>query len=209
MRQSELQALGLVCVSQDVLTTFVEHVPAQRSSARRPAGTIITKEISVTKNTYRSMILANLLPALHARWPRNDTTIVVQQDNAPAHIAADDAAFTEAVAAAGRNIRLRNQPSNSPDLNCNDLGLFSAIQARQRKKNSRTIDELIAAVTEAYWELPARMQGSMDDCIAQGGDNNYKPRHMKKEKLRREGRLPISIRCCTRAEAILTQPAVL
>ncbi|KAG3118406.1 hypothetical protein PI124_g3240 [Phytophthora idaei] len=85
---------------------FVEHVPAQRSSARRPAGTIITKEISATKNTYRSMLIANLLPALHARWPRNDTTIVVQQDNAPAHIASDDAVFTKAVAAAGRNIRL-------------------------------------------------------------------------------------------------------
>ncbi|KAG3069787.1 hypothetical protein PI125_g23130 [Phytophthora idaei] len=64
----------------------------------------------------------------------NDTTIVVQQENAPAHIAADDAAFTEAVADAGRNIRLRNQPPNNPNLNCNDLGLFSAIQARQRKK---------------------------------------------------------------------------
>ncbi|KAG2778065.1 hypothetical protein Pcac1_g11533 [Phytophthora cactorum] len=109
---------------------LVEHVPAQRSSARRPAGIIITKEISVTKNTYRSMLIANLLPALHARWPRNDTTIVVQQDNVPAHIAADDAAFTEAVAAGSLNIRLRNQPTNSPDLNCNDLGLFSAIQAR-------------------------------------------------------------------------------
>ncbi|KAG3182273.1 hypothetical protein PC128_g14738 [Phytophthora cactorum] len=163
------------------------------------------------------MLIANLLPALHARWPRNDTTIVVQQDNAPAHIASDDAVFTEAVAAAGRNIRLCNQPLNSPDLNCTDLGLFSAIQARQRKKNARTIDEFIAAVTEVYWELPARtinstflsLQGSMDDCIAQGGDNNYKPRHMKKDKLRREGRLPVSIRCCTRAEAILTQPTVL
>ncbi|KAG3146260.1 hypothetical protein PC128_g8875 [Phytophthora cactorum] len=76
------------------------------------------------------------------------------------------------------------------------------------QENARTIDELIAAVTEAYWELPARtinstflsVQGSMDDCIAQDGDNNYKPRHMKKEKLRREGRLPVSIRCCTSAE---------
>ncbi|KAG6961151.1 hypothetical protein JG688_00009249 [Phytophthora aleatoria] len=163
------------------------------------------------------MLIANLPPALHAHWPRNDTTIVVQQDNAPVHIAADGAAFTEAVADAGRNIRLHNQPPNNPDLNCNDLGLFSAIQARQRKKTREQIDELIAAVTEAYWELPARtvnstflsLQGSMDDCISQGGDNNYKPRHMKKEKVRHEGRLLVSIRCCTRAEAILTQPAFL
>ncbi|KAE8886581.1 hypothetical protein PF005_g8050 [Phytophthora fragariae] len=198
---------------------FVEHVPAQRSSARRPAGTIITKDISVTKTSYRAMLIAKLLPALCEHWPEDTDgrPIVVQQDNAPAHIASEDQVFADAVAACGRRVVLRNQPPNNPDLNCNDLGLFASIQARQQKKNARTTDELIAAVTESYWELPMRtinatflsLQGSMDDCIAQDGDNNYKPRHMKKAKLEREGRLPMSIRCCSRAEEILTQAAVL
>ncbi|KAE9033316.1 hypothetical protein PR003_g8949 [Phytophthora rubi] len=198
---------------------FVEHVSAQRSSARRPAGTIITKDISVTKKTYRAMLIGNLLPALHERWPvaTSGSRIVIQQDNAPANIAADDAVFAEAARANGCNVELRNQPPNSPDMNCNDLRLFSAVQARQRKERSRTIDELIEAVISSYWELPMRtinaaflsLQGSMDDCIAQAGDNNYKPRHMKKEKLWREGRLPVSIRCCERAGQILNESAVL
>ncbi|KAL4166217.1 hypothetical protein KRP22_013482 [Phytophthora ramorum] len=102
---------------------FVEQVPAQRSSARRPAGTIITKEISVTKTSYRYMLIANLLPALLSRLPSvtDGEPIVIQQDNAPAHIAADDAAFAEAAGGSRCNVVLRNQPPNSPDLNCNDL----------------------------------------------------------------------------------------
>uniref|UniRef100_H3GF36 DUF7769 domain-containing protein n=1 Tax=Phytophthora ramorum TaxID=164328 RepID=H3GF36_PHYRM len=108
---------------------FVEQVPAQRSSARRPAGTIITKEISVTKTSYRYMLIANLLPARLSRLPSvtDGEPIVIQQDNAPAHITADDAAFAEAAGASRCNVVLRNQPPNSPDLNCNDLGLFLAI----------------------------------------------------------------------------------
>ncbi|KAL4118648.1 hypothetical protein PRIC2_010973 [Phytophthora ramorum] len=114
--------------------------------------------------------------------------VVVQQDNAPAHIPETDTAFAEAARASGCNVVLRNQPPNSPDMNVNDLGLFSAVQARQRKKRTRTINELIEAAVSSYWELPMRtinaaflsLQGSLDDCIAQAGDNNYKPRHMKR-----------------------------
>ncbi|GMF62985.1 unnamed protein product [Phytophthora fragariaefolia] len=75
-------------------------------------------------------------------------------------------------------------------MNVNDLGLFSAVQACQRKKRASTIDELIEAVVSSYWELPMRtidaaflsLQGSLDDCIAQASDNNYKPRHMKNKR---------------------------
>ncbi|KAG2764458.1 hypothetical protein PC129_g18870 [Phytophthora cactorum] len=51
---------------------FVKRVAAQRSSSRRPAGTIITKEVSVNKTKYRYMLTSKLLPALHERWPTND-----------------------------------------------------------------------------------------------------------------------------------------
>ncbi|KAE9024259.1 hypothetical protein PR003_g6258 [Phytophthora rubi] len=89
----------------------------------------MTKDVSVTKTNYRSMLIANLLPALRPRWPSatDGNPIGIQQDNAPAHIAADDAAFAEAAATSRCNVVLRNQPPNSPGLNYNDLGLFSAI----------------------------------------------------------------------------------
>ncbi|GMF18448.1 unnamed protein product [Phytophthora fragariaefolia] len=110
---------------------FVEHVPVQRSSRHRPAGTFVTKDVSVTKKTYRDMLISNLLPVLRELWPAAvaGNHVVVQQDNAPAHIPEADAAFAEAARASGCKVVLRNQPPNSPYMNVNDLGLFSAVQA--------------------------------------------------------------------------------
>ncbi|KAE9346325.1 hypothetical protein PF008_g8337 [Phytophthora fragariae] len=98
------------------------------------------------------MLIGNLLPALHERLSAatSESRIVIKQDNAPAQIAEADAVFAEAARASGCNVELCNQPPNSPDMNCNDLGLFSAVQAQQRKKRSRTIDELIEAGISSY-----------------------------------------------------------
>ncbi|GMF16485.1 unnamed protein product [Phytophthora fragariaefolia] len=111
---------------------FVEKVPAQRPSRRRPAGTLETKEVSVTKATYRDMFISRVVPAIKARWPNASEAVVIQQDNAPAHTKPDDPQFNDAAACCGRHVELRFQPANSPDLNVLDLGLFCAIQARQR-----------------------------------------------------------------------------
>ncbi|KAG3183880.1 hypothetical protein PC128_g13959 [Phytophthora cactorum] len=194
---------------------FVERVVAQRSSSRRPAGTIITKEVSVNKTKCRDMLTSNLLPTLHERWPTNEP-LVIQQDNSPAHIAPEDSGFLDAAAQCGHAIRLKCQPPNSPDLNVLDLGLFNSIQAIKKKKSTRTIDELIEAVTDAFWEVPSRtvnaaflsLQCSMDECIIHAGDNEFKPRHMSKARLEREGRPPLSIRCSERAKQILSAPSV-
>ncbi|KAG3135331.1 hypothetical protein PC128_g26078 [Phytophthora cactorum] len=68
------------------------------------------------------------------------------------------------------------------------LGLFTAIQARQRPRMTRDLDELIAAVDASYWELsPATinacfltLQATMDKCIQDYGGNAFKPAHMAK-----------------------------
>ncbi|KAG2786306.1 hypothetical protein PC129_g1566 [Phytophthora cactorum] len=83
-------------------------------------------------------------------------------------------------------VELWCQPPNSPDLNYCDLGVFTATLARQQEKTARNIDELIAATTEAYWELPPRvlnaaflsLQSCMDLCIQANGDNDFKPPHI-------------------------------
>ncbi|RAW28494.1 hypothetical protein PC110_g15128 [Phytophthora cactorum] len=49
--------------------SFAEQRAAIRDSERRPAGTIETKSINVTKVTYRKMLLDKLLPAISVRWP--------------------------------------------------------------------------------------------------------------------------------------------
>ncbi|KAG2940724.1 hypothetical protein PC115_g2407 [Phytophthora cactorum] len=135
---------------------FIVQEPAVRSSSRRPAGTMITKEGRVNKGTYRKMLIQHLLPAVRERWPSvcSGELLRVQQDNALAHISPMDTQFVAAAAELGLSIELCCQPPNSPDLNCLDLGLFSAIQARQRLRTPRSIEELVEAVKAAYWELP-------------------------------------------------------
>ncbi|GMF34460.1 unnamed protein product [Phytophthora fragariaefolia] len=72
-------------------------------------------------------------------------------------------------------------------------------------------------ITESYWELPPQtinfafmsLQDSMDQCIIQRGDNDFKPRHTKKAQLEREGRLPLRIRCSDEAAEYAINPSVL
>jgi hypothetical protein len=47
---------------------FVIREPAVRSSARRPAGTMAAKEGRGNKETYRTMLMEKLLPAIRTRW---------------------------------------------------------------------------------------------------------------------------------------------
>jgi len=76
-------------------------------------------------------MITKLLEAIRISWPREHAyeTIWIQQDNAPSHVHADDAEFVAAVANTGLDIRLMNQPANSPDMNCLDLAFFVSLQS--------------------------------------------------------------------------------
>ncbi|KAE8896586.1 hypothetical protein PF003_g19167 [Phytophthora fragariae] len=193
------------CIFDGKLGTwpFVVHTLAERTSRNRPAGTPLVKAVTATKENYREMLIDKLLPAIRSKWPGGGrgTGITIQQDNASPHIDTKDSAFCAAVDALDLNVVLKFQPPNSPDLNCLDLGAFHAIQARQQLRSPRTLAELVAATIEAYWELPDEtlnniflsLQCAMESCIREQGENTYKLTHMAKAKLRREGRLPLTI----------------
>jgi hypothetical protein len=68
-------------------------------------------------------LICKVLPAIVASWPREHTreTIWIQQDNARTYIEQNDEAFQHAIAQTGVDIRIFNQPPNSPDLNVLDL----------------------------------------------------------------------------------------
>jgi hypothetical protein len=124
---------------------------AKRSSVNRPAGTMEVKPItSIKRDVIREFMIDKVLPAIRAKWPRDDINkpIYIQQDNAPSHIELGDPLFCEAAQQDGFDIRLICQPANSPDLNILDLGFFRAIQSIQYKKKAKTIHELIPVVQE-------------------------------------------------------------
>uniref|UniRef100_H3GTP8 Uncharacterized protein n=1 Tax=Phytophthora ramorum TaxID=164328 RepID=H3GTP8_PHYRM len=51
-----------------------------------------------------------------------------------------------------RSIMLHDEPE--PARKLKNLGAFNAIQARQQLRSARTVEDLVNATTEAYWELP-------------------------------------------------------
>ena len=126
--------------------------PAKRRSCNRPRGTIITKIMTVYRDTMRSYLIGKVLRAIKTHWPAEDAgrTIWIQQDNARTHVPVDDQDFARAAAQTGFDIRLINQPPNSPDMNVLDLGFFASLQSKTDTTTSRNLDELIANVEKEF-----------------------------------------------------------
>jgi hypothetical protein len=207
------------------LWPFGEQVAAKRSSRNRPAGTLEWKAINVDKESYKRMLIDNVLPAIAQRWPNDRTRqarrqripnrkIRIQQDNAPAHCnISTDPEIVEAMQQHGLlDLSMYEQPPNSPDLNVLDLGLWNSMD---RQKNmisaTRCLDELHAAVMEAYERLTRRsvnnafltLQSVMNELIRENGCNQFKIPHMNKDRLEKLGLLPASIRAEEWAPAFL------
>ncbi|GJN24769.1 hypothetical protein PR202_gb12531 [Eleusine coracana subsp. coracana] len=142
-----------VCIFDGKLGIFplVTYEPAKRNSVNRQAGTIEIKPIThITREVIQKFMIENVLLAIKAKWHREDMDkpIYIVQDNAPSHVHVDDPAFCEAAQQGGWDIRLKCQPSNSPDLNILDLGFFRTIQAIQYKKSAKKVEELVPIVEE-------------------------------------------------------------
>ncbi|KAJ1284222.1 hypothetical protein BS78_03G188400 [Paspalum vaginatum] len=185
---------------------FVRKEPAKRSSQNQPRGTLITKTIKVDRDTSRSFLISKVLPAIQAKWPQQGRhgTIWIQQDNAPSHVPPDDEQFNIAVEQTGLDIRLMNQPPNSPHLNCLDLGFFASLQSLAYRRVSRNMDELIKNVEKEFNDYDPctlrrsvflTLQGCMLEVMKSDGGNRYKIPHMSKEKLEALGILPRSVSC--------------
>ena len=162
------------------LWAFTDKVPAVRSSRNRPAGTLVTKCVEVTKETYKAKLIDGVIPAIKAKWPAatRHNPIFIQQDNAKPHRVNDHQDLLEACCSDGFNIEVINQPPNSPDTNILDLCFSASSQSLQDRTRARTIDDLIREV-EMAWEAaaPAKLgkvwtslQASMEQILLCGGD---------------------------------------
>ncbi len=184
---------------------FAHQLAAQRSSANRPAGTLEWKTYNVNRIEYRKMMIEKVLPAIEEKWPRGTLANkkFIQQDNAPLHFKPDNGKWCAACQASCLDIKLVNQPPNSPDTNINDLAFFVSIQSLQHKIGAGSNKEsLIQSVMEAYekydWKKLCNSWLTLQCClnciIEVNGNNDYKIVHMNKERLEREGQLPTTIR---------------
>ena len=83
-------------------------------------------------------------------------------------------------------------------------GFFNAIQYIQNKKKTKNIEQLITVVKEAFYREQSRknlnkvflsLQQAMTSVLECKGDNNYRLKHMSKDKLINNNTLPISLHC--------------
>jgi hypothetical protein len=201
---------------------FIKKEKAKRSSANRPAVTMETKCIVVTKEVYTTMVLKTVLPAIEAKWPLDGSrrsTVYLQHDNAKTHFDENDALWKAEVDGKARfQFRLKEQAANSPDQNWLDLGFFASLQSLQfQEKPATSVDELIANVNRAWEKYDAKRlnriclshQSCMDKTVRCAGDNTYDIPHLGKEKLEREGKLPKQIKLTADAATLLEQWSLL
>ena len=182
--------------------------PAERASANRPRGTMVWRNKKLDIGEYLKVMCENIIPAIREKWPTtqwNDPafTITVQQDGATPHKINNDARWLGFLQEQGlqNKIKLVTQPPNSPDLNINDLGFFRALQTQYHMLCPRNAEQIIEMVLVSYEDYDRRKinriwvtyQTVMNEIIQCDGDNTYKIPHMNKEKLEREGNLPVSI----------------
>ena len=180
---------------------FVERVPAKRSSANIPRGTLELKTVNVDRDSYREMLIDNLIPAILTKFPDLVTPIKIQQDNARPHIDPDDTNFVEAAEKQGLPVEMYCQSPQSPDFNVWDLGFFRSLDGLQQEQTANTLEELITNVQGAFREYcPHKLnrvwlsyQQCMIEAMKLNGGNNYKLPHMKKDRLIRQGLLPTSL----------------
>jgi len=113
----------------------------------------------------------------------------------------NDEQFIAAIAQTGMDIRIINQPPNSPDMNVLDLGFFNSLQSLAYGTISGSIDELIANVQKEFNEYDPStlnrvfltLQGCLIEVMKDGGGNRYKIPHMDKDRLEALGMLPKSL----------------
>jgi hypothetical protein len=177
---------------------------AERTSTRRAAGTPVWKNIQVKKDVYRRLMLEVVVEIIE-RWPSSDWNIRdkirIQQDGAPSHFSPDDQGWLNGLLALGvaHKIEVFNQSAQSPDTNICDLGLFRAIDAAYKREVPRNNFDIIECVQRTYRNYPLKEinhmwlshQCCMNMIIDSHGDNDWPLPHMEKEKLEREGRLPL------------------
>lgn len=178
---------------------FAEEAPARRSSRNRVAGTLELRAFPATKETYKRMVLNDVVPAIIAKWPLwSGQSVVLQHDNASPHASVTSDDFEALAGSHGWRIAVRCQPPQSPDLNVLDLGFFASIQAEHFQQRMGSIEEMVDQVREAFYSMPSEtldntfitLQHVVVAVLQARGGNDFKLPRQRKAKLRRMNALP-------------------
>jgi hypothetical protein len=195
---------GLVTFDGKIGTwAFIKETPAVKKRKNREKWTIEIKPVKVTRDVMRNYLCELVIPAIQDKWPDEDEgrTIFIQQDNAKPHVLPHDEGFRQAVAQTDLDIKLLQQPPNSPDLNVLDLCFFRSLQSLTDTRAPNNIRELIHGVEEEYRNYEVNklsrsfltLQSCMIGVMNQRGGIGYDILHMNKDELEAQGNLGIAL----------------
>lgn len=170
---------------------FTVQVAAVRSSKNRPRGTMETKNVNVTAETFKEKVLmeGGLLEAVKSKlYHFKENGIVIQLDGAKTHMGRGNRDLFDSTGRADDwNIVFLTQPANSPDLNMCDLCVFNSLQSQSNhlKRQAKNIDDLIESINTAWQEydssILARSYGVLFTnyrlVLLHLGDNRYPTPH--------------------------------
>ncbi|KAE8783480.1 hypothetical protein D1007_43076 [Hordeum vulgare] len=163
---------------------FVVETEAQRTSQNRDRGTMELKSLKVTRPVCRDYLINKVIPAIQDKWPDDDdgTIIFIQQDNPRPHVPPNDPEFREAVEETDLDIRLLQQPPNSPEFNVLDLCFHCSLQSLTNCRAPMNIRELVQGVEEEFQNYGAHklfksfitLQAVMVEIMKDQGGNSTK-----------------------------------
>ncbi|CAM9567085.1 unnamed protein product, partial [Discosporangium mesarthrocarpum] len=139
-----------------------------------------TRPVAVDGKNHKKIMIDEVIPAIKPKMPRPPGhTDFVQQDGAKPHT---KKGVMEAIQAeAGNSIILETQPSNSPNLNVNDLSFSHSTQQLKEDVGVTTTEGLVEATLEAFHNYPREtleciwhsLFAVYGEILRSKGDNRY------------------------------------
>ena len=127
---------------------------AERDSKNWKKGTPVIQPIeSINREVILRVLIEKLLPEIQLHYKNSKHKTIIQMDNSPSHFQGNEMDWENEVEKTGMDIVIKNQPSQSPDLNVLDLGYFNSIQSPQQRIRCETVDDLIEAVEKSFDDL--------------------------------------------------------
>ena len=149
---------------EDGPNNFVQHLLWPISANKKMMASLMTKLSDAIKRKWE--------------WPlgyKGPCQILVQMDNALLHIREDHPEWIKARQGKQHNVRLIQQPLQSPDLNVLDLGLWNSLQAAQKKEPEMYNEcKLVRGIQKIFLKMPKE---TIENCFVTLGNFLRKVRH--------------------------------
>ena len=193
-----------------------ERKEAMRSSKSRPKGAELFCPASVGERECKAILAQKALPSAEGSWPRgqrNDPAFkaAAQHDGASARSLENGGGWSARLKRAklSSKMRLASRPPSSPGAGINGLGLFRASQPAYEAMEPKAADDLMARAARArsardrakISRIFLALQSACDEIIKRSGGDARKAPRLSKEKMEREGALPVSLKAAGAAFA--------